>query len=78
MLPDVETTAPPAHQDRARVLALLPILETRYRWLRALLRDAAAGEELTDWDLDLALADLDGVLTIMRGAATEDEEDGAP
>jgi Rha family phage regulatory protein len=62
-----EAQPPPAPQARARLAALRPTLEARYRWLNALLSDAANGLELTDWDLDLALADLDAVLALMRG-----------
>ena len=73
-----KTTAPGDPQDRARVLALLPTLDARYHGLRDLLRDAARGQALTAWDLDLALADLDAVLVIMRGPGGADETETAP
>lgn len=59
--------------DHDRVLALLPVLDDRYNALRQRLRDAATGADLPDWEIDLAIADLGGVLEIMRGPTDEDE-----
>lgn len=58
----------------ARIAALLPAMESRYRQLHDTLSRALGGEDIPDWQLDLHRNDLLAVLDAMSPGALEDGE----
>ena len=58
----------------ARIAALLPVMDERYRRLQDTLSRAGAGEDIPDWELDLHRADLLAALEAMSPGADEDGE----
>ncbi|MFO1417273.1 MAG: hypothetical protein U1E83_01250 [Methylotetracoccus sp.] len=62
-------------EQRARIGALLPVMEQRYQIVRDCLSRASQGEDLPEWELDLARKDLEGVLAVMSGEDDEGDDD---
>ncbi|SDX55779.1 hypothetical protein [Thiocapsa roseopersicina] len=59
----------------ARIAALMPVMEERYRRLQGTLSRACAGEDIPDWELDLHRADLLAALEVMSPGADESGEE---
>lgn len=64
---------PQTIQQKAAIVALMPLLEQRYQALLALLEEST-GRDIELWILELARKDVEAVLDTMLPRFEEDEE----